>query len=77
MKTTDAARVWQLESELMAERQKRLSAEQKLGGVTSLATRLKLALAASRAEAEKLKGKRSSTRSDISERLPRGPWQKT
>jgi hypothetical protein len=55
MKTTDAAKVRKLEVELALERQKRRMLEQKLGGMTSLAARLKSALATERAEAVKAK----------------------
>jgi hypothetical protein len=57
---SETIKLRRLEAELAKEKQLRLSAVQKLGGVQSLNTRLKAALVASRAEVAKLKGERQS-----------------
>jgi hypothetical protein len=53
MLTADAARLRRLETELVQERHKRRMLEQRVGGLTSLAVRLRAALTEARAEAVK------------------------
>ena len=52
--TEDGIRVRKLEAKLTEERQQRIELQQKVGGVNSLNTRLKVALLASREEVQRL-----------------------